>query len=152
MRIVEEVTAWELGDRLWGQGKENYMVLVRHYKDDDFVELCEEAQDEWDLGELNDWLAYDFDNVCEELGVVRMIDDSEIVKWLYENADGETLTHAEITEQAESDWSWNKIMEAIDDFRNRHEDVWDVESWIEYDEDDFTVTCDFDRDNIIYNE
>ena len=70
MTIEQEVTdPWRLLDLLWGQGKENFEELLRSnlFSDDRVMDTLEQFEVK-NLTNLNDLLAYDFEQVLDALG------------------------------------------------------------------------------------
>ena len=70
MTIEQEVTdPWKLLELLWGQGKENFEELLRSnlFSDDRIMDTLEQFEIK-DLTNLNDLLAFDFEQVLEALG------------------------------------------------------------------------------------
>ena len=70
MTIEQEVTdPWRLLELLWGQGKENFEELLRSnlFSDDKVMDTLEQFEVR-DLTNLNDLLAYDFEQVLDAFG------------------------------------------------------------------------------------
>ena len=70
MTIEQEITdPWKLLELLWGQGKENFEELLRSnlFSDDMIMDTLEQFEVR-DLTNLNDLLAYDFEQVLDAFG------------------------------------------------------------------------------------
>lgn len=70
MTIEQEINdPWKLLNLLWGQGKDNFDELLRSnlFSDDRIMDTLEQFEVR-DLTNLNDLLAYDFEQVLEALG------------------------------------------------------------------------------------
>jgi len=70
MIIKQEIDEFELPDRLWSGGLANYRTIEAQCKEHEFIELIEEIYpDGVELTTLNDILWFDFEWLCEELGI-----------------------------------------------------------------------------------
>lgn len=73
MTIEQEINdPWKLVNLLWGQGKENFQELLdSNLFDDDTIMNTLEQFEIRELGNLNDFLAFEFENFLEALGCDR---------------------------------------------------------------------------------
>lgn len=73
MTIEQEISdPWKLVNLLWGQGKENFQELLdSDLFDDDTIMSTLEQFEIRELGNLNDFLAFEFENFLEALGCDR---------------------------------------------------------------------------------
>lgn len=70
MKVYQDYQGWDLTDMLWQGGEQNYQTIKEQGKIEEFEYLIEECYpDGIELTTLNDILWFDFDWVCEQLGI-----------------------------------------------------------------------------------
>lgn len=68
--IINDPSDWNFLDMFWSEGKENVKKIYQADKLDDFRELIEEMYPEGiDMTELNDWVAFKWEDLFESLGM-----------------------------------------------------------------------------------
>ena len=78
IHFVRELTFHDLMDELWGEAYDNACIVDREGKGDDFMALLEQWKDEealtgdqgyWEIGQVNDFLWFGWENVRDALGI-----------------------------------------------------------------------------------
>lgn len=75
--FIEDPSDWEFMDMFWSQGKENIEEIYQAGKLDDFRYMVEEYYPEGiDMTALNDWVAFDWEELYQDLGMSTEIESA----------------------------------------------------------------------------